>query len=523
MPGGKAAGRVSRCVIMAAGMGVKRILGWLALLLGVAGVYYLLLPVSYNFDGTVFAHYLRYAVVRGDLLAVLQFHHLLYFPLAYGAYEALLHLFSFRPLEYHFLQGVSLFFALASLAVIGYMLRKSVRDTFYAWAGTLVVACSYAFWLMAVEAEVHMAGFFFVAAGMALLLADDIRPGRAVVAACLLALGCGFHLTNGLAFVAAAAMLWRQRARGRSWAGFLAAAALGLAVPLLLYSWSSGKSVSGFFRNALAGADVYAGYHISYWPPLSPRAAWGALAALKNAVCSAAVWPVAGWLLFLIILAVMAAMFWRVRAKALPFLFWLVPYLVFFSCWDAANIEFKLSIVVPLLLLFVIAWSELLPGGNGRAFFLLFVVVLFSVNLRFGMAPQSDIRRNGDFQIARAITERTGRDALIVIGGNFSGYGYGKIYIPYFAQRQVLILDWLLGKGQNLDTVAADIRRELGRGREVCFLDEIVSAGSARRQLLGQHGIGAGEYDAFLGKFSFSSPRALSAGHWLVRVQPRGQ
>ena len=70
------------------------------LFLGVPLLYFIFLPVSYRFDGTVFSHMLRYALLKHDWMGIAQIHHLLYFPLNYWLYRALQALFHYQVLEF---------------------------------------------------------------------------------------------------------------------------------------------------------------------------------------------------------------------------------------------------------------------------------------------------------------------------------------------------------------------------------------------------------------------------------------
>jgi len=88
------------------------------ILLGIGIIYLVYLPVSYDFDGTVFSHYLRYSLSKNDLNPVLQSHHLLYFPINYALYKFFYLIFGYQVLEYFHLQLFSLLFGLLSLMVI---------------------------------------------------------------------------------------------------------------------------------------------------------------------------------------------------------------------------------------------------------------------------------------------------------------------------------------------------------------------------------------------------------------------
>ena len=95
---------------------------------GIPLLYFVFLPVSYSFDGTVFSQMLRYALLKHDWLGMVQIHHLLYFPLNYLVYRALAALFHYRVLEFFHLQMFSMFFGVATLLLVERTLKKLGLD-----------------------------------------------------------------------------------------------------------------------------------------------------------------------------------------------------------------------------------------------------------------------------------------------------------------------------------------------------------------------------------------------------------
>ncbi len=143
----------------------------------------------------------------------------------------------------------------------------------------------------------------------------------------------------------------------------------------------------------------------------------------------------------------------------------MLPYFLFFSIWDTKNIEFKLNIVIPLLIIFVISISNF--HKIGYIIIALMIIFTFINNFYSGIRPKTEIQNNRNFLLAEAIREKTDNDSIIVIAGNIKGYLYGKIYIPYFAERNTWILDWILGKGASLNNFKDSIGYSLSKGRKV--------------------------------------------------------
>ncbi len=500
--------------------GVRDALAASLLILAIALLYFSFLPVSYSFDGTVFSHMLRYALARGDVLAVTQFHHLAYFPLSYALYRSLQALGRYQVLEFFHLQMISLFFAAAALVLIERLLKKLKVDLALRLAGVALVAFSHAFWLYAVDAEVHLPGFFFTAAGMFLLLAGGARFRALAGAALCLVAAAAFHLTNVLPFAAALLFLLVQRL---SWKRILAFVAVYAAAALSLfggYSLLAGKPLLQILHAGASGIDPYSGYAHAFARPLSGASLLSSLASLKTALAAGggwAPWVAAAALAGLLLLAGGRGGDPVLRPARRLFLLWALACFLFFTWWEPANIEFKIQAVVPLILAAVCALSRLRSPAV-PALAALLAASLLGLNLARGIGPQSEAGRNVDHQTAAAIGRATPAAAQVLISGRFSGYGYGKIYIPYFAGRQVVILDWLLGRGRSLADIVSELARRDAAGIPIFALDEIAVPGAALSDLLDFHGVSAGDRSRFAARCRFVPLAPLPGGRRLYRV-----
>jgi hypothetical protein len=489
-----------------------------ALVVVVALVYFAFLPVSYSFDGTVFGHMLRRALLRGEWLSLGQVHHPLYIPLAYWLYRALQALAGYRVLEFFHLQMISLLFGAASLALAGGFLRRLGLDLWRRLAGMAAIAFSFAFWSFSVDAEMHIPGFFFAMAGMLLLSGEENRPPALAAAACFTA-AAGFHLTNVLAVPAALAFLAFRRTPWRRVARLACFCAAGL---LLLYGATAllgGAPLPRALRATLFGADRYAGYHVVFSRPPSPATLLASLLSVKTALAAgggALTWAIVIAAAALLLLGLLAPATARPHPRAL--LAWPLLYLAFFSWWDPANMEFKIHVIVPLLLVALSGLARLKPLPGAAVGFLL-AGALLANNLASGIAPQADIGRNTDFQAALAIRRATPQNAQVVITGRLEAYGHGKIYIPYFAHREVVILDWLLGKGHSLPAIAAGLSRRAGAGQPVFALDEAALANPALERLLSFHRVRDGERRLWFTALRWTAVAELPGGRRLFRLQ----
>ncbi len=486
-------------------------------------LYFIYLPVSYSFDGTVFSHMLRYARFKHDWLGLVQVHHLLYFPSNYWLYNALEALFHYRVLEFFHLQLFSMLFGVATLFLLERMLKKAGLDPYLRLAGVGMVAFSYAFWLFSVDAEVHIPGLFFTMAGLHLLLSRRDRTWPLPASALCFALAAGFHLTNGLIVAAAFLVLLADRAPWRRWAWFFVTYAGSLLLMFGAYSLLSGKSVLAVFHAGISGIDVYSGYHIAYSQPLSWRTLLASMSSVKMALVTGSGMPAA--LLAAACLALSALGLLRPGAQPQrrfrrALLFWAAAYFLFFSFWDPGNPEFKIHVVVSLLLAALLGLSRLTPPV-ARTTGALLAIGLLGVNLIQGIKPQSEIANNTDYQVAQFIRRATPEKALVLITGRSNGYNHGKIYIPYFAGREVLILDWQLGKGHALPEIQAALFRQATTGRPLYTLEEIAAPGRPFADLLEFHRVPEQDRSSWAAAIRFVPVAALPGNHRLYRLEFR--
>jgi hypothetical protein len=498
-----------------------RILLTTLVLLGVPLLYFIYLPVSYSFDGTVFSHMLRNALLKNDWLGAVQIHHLLYFPLNYLAYRILEALIHYRVLEFFHLQLFSMFFGVATLILVERMLKKLGLDLLLRLAGVAMVAFSCAFWLFAVDAEVHIPGLFFTTAGMVLLLFRQEKILPLAGAAFCFALAAGFHLTNGLIVVTVFSYLLAKRASWRHFAAFFSDYFSSLALLYGTYAVIAHQPVLSMLTNIFFGPNAYSGYRSSSFHAPTLQTVASSFGSLKRALAADAgawAWMVCAAFLALLVLAMRPGALKSGTEFRKAMLFWSLPFFVFFTFWDTANIEFKIPVLLPLLLVTVTGlarFRKALAGVIGVSL----SAGLLLVNLLFGIRPQADLANNANYQVAATIQKATPGNAQVLITGNFLGFGYGKIYIPYFARREVIILDWVLGKGHSLPEIKAQLARISRSGRPLFALAEIAEPGEAMKRLLDFHHVADDEFSRFRSGIRFVPVAALPNGQQLYRME----
>ncbi|MCK4763005.1 MAG: hypothetical protein KAW12_12485 [Candidatus Aminicenantes bacterium] len=572
-------------------------------------IYLIFLPAAYNFDGTVFSHFLRYALVKNDVKPVLSLHHLLYYPFAFLSYKLFSTLFGLHMLEYYYLQLFSMFFGLPALFFIYKIFKALNISDFYKTSGVFFIAFSFLFWLFAGETEVHMPGFFFMTAGVYFLffkplyggkkslrqdIKKDVLPGsnapapqgtplhkesqkktagldfkNIVIAAFLLSLAAGFHLTNGLILFSALFFFIYEKSGIKRILQFYFSYAVFLGIPYLWLLSIMDINLIAVARDTLMGKSVFAGYtytgtRFSRWRSLSFDSLSDSLGAIKESILhTGSSFPaIFSLLLFLIILITIIIYFLGKngtaagvaagRQKIYYFIFWLAPFFLFFTFWQPENYEFKLNVVVPLLIMFVFSAANLKRQKIGRAAFPVLCALVFFINLFTAVKPMNNIDNNKNYLLCKTIEEKTAPASSIVIAGKGkNSYLHGKIYIPYFAMRETIVLDWRLGKGFSLQQVAAEIAAKIGEGRAVYFLSEVSSLTETMKDILSFHkkrtasaanergrndfftkknlhkktgfsrisSIKESDYLRFLERMEFSQPIDIGQGYHLLKVE----
>jgi hypothetical protein len=174
-----------------------------------------------------------------------------------------------------------------------------------------------------------------------------------------------------------------------------------------------------------------------------------------------------------------------------------------------------------LLILFIYSLSRFGPAIF-KFIIILWVVGVFIGNFYFAMLPANDPGINVSYQLAEAIGNKTGENSLVIIAGCGTEISnYCKIYLPYFAHRNVFILDWTLGKGLSLEDIHR-VLEERSKNRSVYFLSELIDLSPAVTTLLQNHGLGPGEYLRFINRFEFKQKIPLKGNYFLLEKKVQG-
>ena len=500
-------------------------------------IYLSFLPVNYDFDGTVFSQYLRYAVIKNDLVLSAQPQHPLYIPINYLLYKALNTLTGYNPLEYFHLQLFSLLFGMLTLWVSYKLITKITEYSFIPIIGTALIAFSFAIWYYSVEAEVHMPGVFFITAGMFLLFfkpADHDKWHHSLWPAFCFAMSAAFHLANGLIAFSVLLIFLIERKPFKKIVRFFSFYTVFVFSILALLALTSKQNLLTHYKSQVLGNDTLAGHKISYWTGFSLQSLWESLKSVAYGILHVAspALSFAALFIFAAAISVIIAGAIKYRKNKIPggsntyirLTAWMLPYFIFFTFWDHRNTEFKLNVIVPFLILFIVSLTSLTGKREkiGLSILITLTFFVFLLNYYFALRPVTDIHSNESYMIAEAIGEKTPPGSIIVIGGCGPEISiHNTVYIPYFALRETFKLDWMLGKGLSLENISDRIKQERSKGITVYLFSEIdrnKSEGRTLRQLFKNHNITAVDYFHFLDRIQPGETIPLVGSYYLKKL-----
>ena len=421
---------------------------------------------DYFFDDLTFAMAIEGVAAGGNPAWLLHPHHLLFSPLIYFLYT----LAQAAGIHVRSLLVMQVFTSLVAAAGLWFfagILDKLRFDRNASLAGMVLLGSLYNYWHLGTMGDNLVPA---CVTGIALMwfLTRNPRPGNigryAIAAGLIMSFGILMHQTAAVFFPAAVFIIWRKcRPAHRTTACavfFLTAAAVtaffylaagifvaGLRTPSEFLGW-----ILGYF-----GKDPRTGYMVSYsslqisnitaageawfqslfgyWP--FPEGA-AKLAWLTGALLSVALF------LWCITRAVLAKTH-RAGPESIflkGVLVWIVAHALFFLWWSPGLSRFWILSLPGWCLLTmvgarVITRHRILLGAFAWFLVVLVEAVVFSAAALHEMRPSS----NRFLPMARQLAEETPDDATIVISG-VGKFTALKAYVPYFARRRMLILDW---------------------------------------------------------------------------------
>ena len=509
-------------------MARSRLSGLIAILIfAITLSLYLIVPTAhYSFDAVAGGVYLNQWIALGRAAQLFHKYHILYLPLIAVVERALRSVrILIDPLNAAWV--VNAFFAAGAATAYYLLTLRFGIGRYLALVITAVFSLGYALWYYATDGEAYAVSLFFLL--LAFLIARSASSSGRLTPACLagvaLALAVDFHVTCILALPAALLAVWPQGAPLRSAHAARQVFALGLTTMVLAsvpyaavyLSQEHSDVVSGFAGDL--SATIHPDYRDTRWWSASPRnfvSEWRSLADSLAPVRSRDVdasFPQLARMTQrgLLALSLSPLLLLLPRGSGRPSwesgivpLVWLLPAFLLFSSWAVGSDKYAAYQWAPLLILAALALERAAAAGGRRWAILGAVTLLAAATVLCGydvVRKQSVGETNPDLQRALAIAECTGADDLVVHTGR-GDYQYQKVYLPYFAVRTAIVLDFQFDKTRwdaqtALGRVAGRIGVHLAAGKRVFLMADAAEPGPQRDQFEDLHGLARGTMARF--------------------------
>ncbi len=465
---------------------------WQVILFHVFAALYLALPTAHHsYDAVAYSLAIDHAVINGSIDRLFHQYHVLYNAIGFVLHTATGWL-GFHPIMTF--QALNAICGATLLTLLAGMLHSRTGNRWVAVGGALALGGSASFWYYSTNAEPYVPAALALFGSLALLpLEPDVsRPRvRLVASALLFALAVDLHLSVAvLGPLWAAFLVLAHRRSGGLWRGsaFLALASAVSVLPYL-FRWMivdrvsalggiramwlhavapQGKSVQLYFLTQKYNPFVEFKALVEAMAPQPP-----ALAVLPIA-CSAMATIGAWWA-------------WRRRDWTTLLCFAsFVALLLFFSSYNLASEKFTVFLAAFLVCAAFLGLGELIrrqPRSELVAPLSAGLALLLGVSSLHGyILPRANEETNPSMVKALAVRETTRpEDAVMIVGAGSEVML--KVYVPYFAARELIILDFLFDSdARPTDHSVARVRERIGgvlaRGGTLWVVSDIVDHGA---------------------------------------------
>ena len=428
--------------------------GYLAALITAGALcLYLLFPTrSYVLEGLARAIPMELGLAQRLLLG----NYLLYGLLGNLFYHALQFL-GFEGHAYVALQTMDSLIGACGLGLFYLILRAAGSGRAFSCLWTCVLGTSLGYWLWSSEAENYILSTVLLQLNFLFLLLNyktrRISPWFLGVLQALAIFG---HLVNGLFCLVA---LWFFTASyGERWrkaflvyaAACAAVVAAGFGAALAALAPSNVRQACAWILGSAAGPGGQLRWHGSWWS-LQGFRDWAKMTvrifvSLSNPSylhppalpASSALSSVAAVLLLYIFVrgAVGFKTLWQKnRVFLVACAIWLGGYALVFTTWEPGTMVYRVSDLVPLVLVLALVSQTLAPGMRGQALVVMLTLALALGNFGAEIYPRSFWENNSSWVLMQFIKKSTEPADWVAARS-----GLESIYVPYFAERRPLVL-----------------------------------------------------------------------------------
>ena len=478
-------------------------------------IYFLNLPVDYDFDGTVFSQYLRYSIVKNDLTPILQLHHFLYFPLAFITYKLFSLILSMTYLEYFHLQILSLFSSIIALIYLNKIFILFSINTIKRVLFLLFIAFLNLFWLYSVESEVHMLGFMFIVSGIYYLIKSKDNKNL-IISSILLGVSTGFHLTNGLIIVSVLLYFKYLRFEFKKYLIFSLSFFSLILIQIFLFFGITGANILDWLKKSLLGIGMTT-FHYERFSSISINTFKRFLFSISDSIMdnNSIVLKI---IILLILFLILIYSIIRLRKENLKFnifLLWSLPFTIFFMFWYPDSIEFKLSVLIPIIIYVFLS----IKWDLKRLLVLMVIILGLFFNNYSSIKAKADINNNKNYLLCKQIFDNSERNSYVFVAGAGKGNVIEtKIYLPYFFNLRVIVLDWELSKSNDLLKLKKKIL-QYKNASEIYFLSDVLQIKRGLKEVIEFHKIEERKYREFISDFNLKFIKNLIKGYSLFKFE----
>lgn len=449
-----------------------------------------------SYDAVAYALDVEHALLTGSSARLWHQYHVLWSPAGWVLAKVL------GPLGFHPLLAMQAGTALAGgvlVALVAWLTGRASGSILWGAACGVLAGCWGSTWYYCTNAESYVPALVAALAALALLPLGEGAAPRGRLAASGLALGLAVDLHASLAVLGLPFAVALALTSGGRLPAARRVAAFGLVVALTVLpayaarsAWGRGVSQSGALVDAVSSViktknAVTPQYFLARTPDprVELRVLAGSIAFAPEGRPAPQGSRALAWLgaVILALTPAGAVVAWRRRdARALLALGCFPVLLLFFTTYNLGVAKFT-----PFQAGFAIVGLGLSLGPLARARrAMLLVAVLCAVqpallNFRRGVVPSAD--ESGNRDIARTLAIRDAlrpEDALVLTGAGNDNIL--KVLVPYFAQREVIVLDFFFNKGvidasESFSRVRARAERVRARGGRLAAIADLASGG----------------------------------------------
>ncbi len=385
---------------------------------------------------------------------------------------------------------------------------------------TAGLALSFGYWVCATDGRVNMPSLFFLLLAFYALCRSrsrlSLRAAALIGALAGLAVlyheSAGLFLPVALAGVGLTASDRAPRARGVLACG--AAWGVTVIVPYALVStlalhlhswrafhqWTTEYAELGWWWSFdiphNLRLDLYAFRHAAFAEPPGKQGTFTLARRVPLDIRALYFGALAGWLLAVYAFFAALPLLWRSHHRPILIvcLLWVALYAAFFTVWCAGYFVFWVPVLVPTGLLLALGMSHFRSSHRGRwvnGLLGVWVLLLAAVNWADSIGPH--LRADADpFQrIAANVRAHTRPGDLLLLAGA-GDQGPCEVFVPYFADRDVISLHTLLTRAHNDKSAAyansmAQMQAAWSSGHAVYGLDELWHGPEAWNALQRRH------------------------------------